>query len=105
MSDVVNYYRVIQYFFSRQWNALKKYANDNGVEIIGDLPIYVAMDSVDVWSHPGLFELDEYLVPTEVAGCPPDGFSAVGQLWGNQFTVGMNIRKQDMNGGFDVSTI
>lgn len=83
MSDVVNYYRVIQYFFSRQWNALKKYANDNGVEIIGDLPIYVAMDSVDVWSHPGLFELDEYLVPTEVAGCPPDGFSAVGQLWGN----------------------
>ena len=62
---------------------LKAYANAQGIEIIGDLPIYVAEDSVDVWSCPQEFQLDENLVPTEVAGCPPDGFSATGQLWGN----------------------
>ncbi len=83
MKETTDYYRVIQYFFARQWEALKDYAAKHGIEIIGDLPIYVAMDSVDVWSHPDLFELDENLVPIEVAGCPPDGFSATGQLWGN----------------------
>ena len=62
---------------------LKKYANDNGVRIIGDIPIYVAMDSADVWANPSLFQLDEDNIPVAVAGCPPDGFSATGQLWGN----------------------
>ena len=62
---------------------LKTYANENGVKIIGDIPIYVAMDSADTWAHPELFQLDEENVPTAVAGCPPDGFSATGQLWGN----------------------
>ena len=62
---------------------LKAYANENGIFLIGDLPIYVALDSSDVWSRPSQFQLDKNLVPTEVAGCPPDGFSADGQLWGN----------------------
>ena len=66
-----------------RWKELKAYANARGVEIIGDLPIYVAADSVDVWSSPQEFQLDENLLPIEVAGCPPDGFSATGQLWGN----------------------
>lgn len=83
MKEAVDYYKTVQYFFTEQWNALKEYAAKNGIEIIGDLPIYIAMDSVDVWSHPELFVLDENLVPVEVAGCPPDGFSATGQLWGN----------------------
>lgn len=83
MKEDVDFYKVLQYFFARQWSDLKKEANENGIEIIGDLPIYVALDSVDVWSHPELFQLDENLNPIQVAGCPPDGFSADGQLWGN----------------------
>ena len=61
----------------------EKYANEKGIQIIGDIPIYVAMDSADTWAHPELFQLDEENVPVAVAGCPPDGFSATGQLWGN----------------------
>ena len=66
-----------------QWKALKEYANDNGIKIIGDIPIYVAFDSADTWANPELFQFDENGYPTAVAGCPPDGFSATGQLWGN----------------------
>ena len=77
------FWRGVQYLFFRQWRALKEYANSRGVRIIGDLPIYVSADSVDVWAHPEQFQLDEGRRPTEVAGCPPDGFSADGQLWGN----------------------
>ncbi len=76
-------WKMQQYFFFRQWTSLKKYANDNGVSIIGDLPIYVACDSADVWASPEQFVLDENCRPTEVAGCPPDAFTADGQLWGN----------------------
>ncbi len=76
-------YQMLQYFFFKQWRALKNYANDNGVRIIGDIPIYVAADSADVWSDPQQFLLDENLKPTVVAGCPPDAFSKTGQLWGN----------------------
>lgn len=72
-----------QYLFLTQWLALKKYANDKGIGIIGDIPIYVAFDSSDTWSSPELFQLDENGMPTAVAGCPPDAFSATGQLWGN----------------------
>lgn len=79
----VNFYQFVQYEFYTQWAALKKYANDKGISIIGDIPIYVALDSADTWAHPELFQLDEENVPTAVAGCPPDGFSATGQLWGN----------------------
>ena len=79
----INYYKMLQYFFFKQWYELKKYANENGVKIIGDLPIYVASDSADVWAGPEQFYLDSELRPVEVAGCPPDAFSDDGQLWGN----------------------
>lgn len=81
--DEVEFWEFVQYEFYCQWKTLKDYAKENQVEIIGDLPIYVAMDSADVWVSPDLFELDETLCPKTVAGCPPDGFSADGQLWGN----------------------
>ena len=73
----------VQYLFFRQWNDLRTYAREKGVGIIGDLPIYVAMDSADVWSDPDSFQLDEQNLPVEVAGVPPDAFSETGQLWGN----------------------
>jgi 4-alpha-glucanotransferase len=72
-----------QYYFLSQWMRLKQYANDKGIDIIGDLPIYVAEDSADVWANSELFNLDETKTPITVAGCPPDAFSATGQLWGN----------------------
>lgn len=75
--------KIIQFLFFSQWQRLKEYANKNGIEIIGDLPIYVAHDSADVWGSPRQFELDEESNPVFVAGVPPDGFSAEGQLWGN----------------------
>ena len=73
----------LQYLFFTQWDALKTYAAAKGVRIIGDMPIYVAMDSADVWANSEIFQLDANKQPTEVSGCPPDGFSADGQLWGN----------------------
>ncbi len=82
-SDEIEFWEYIQYKFFSQWFKLKEYANKNGISIIGDVPIYVAYDSVDVWKNPELFELDESGRPVSVAGCPPDGFSATGQLWGN----------------------
>ena len=82
-SDDIEFYKFIQFFFWKQWTALKKYANESGVEIIGDIPIYVAFDSADTWAFPELFDLNEDNVPNNVAGCPPDFFSATGQLWGN----------------------
>ncbi len=81
--ESVRFWKVVQYLFFEQWYSLKKYANTQGISIIGDLPIYVSYDSVEVWAHPELFQLDENKVPKEVAGCPPDGFSEDGQLWGN----------------------
>lgn len=75
--------KAVQYLFFSQWEKLKNYANANGISIIGDMPLYVALDSVEVWAHRELFQLDEESVPREVAGCPPDGFSPDGQLWGN----------------------
>ena len=81
--EQLGFYYFIQYEFSKQWNNLKSYANKAGISIIGDLPIYVAYDSADVWANPTLFKLDKNLKPTRVAGCPPDAFSEDGQLWGN----------------------
>lgn len=83
LSDEEEYHKKVQYLFFGQWNALKAYANENGIDIIGDLPIYVAHDSADVWGNPRQFELDGDFNPLRVAGVPPDGFSSVGQLWGN----------------------
>lgn len=82
-SEEIRFYKMLQYLFYQQWNALKTYANEAGIEIIGDVPIYVAGDSADVWANPDQFYLDENLEPIEVAGCPPDAFSDDGQLWGN----------------------
>ncbi len=79
----VEFQEYMQFKFFEQWSKLKAYANEKGIRIIGDIPIYVAMDSADTWASPWLFKLDECNQPTEVAGCPPDGFSATGQLWGN----------------------
>ena len=78
-----NFYIFIQCKFYEEWDLVKDYANENGIEIIGDLPIYVAPDSADVWAHPELFQLDKNAIPKRVAGCPPDGFTPLGQLWGN----------------------
>ena len=82
-ADEVNFWKAVQYLFFKQWKQLLCYINSKGIKVIGDLPIYVSLDGVDVWSHPELFQLDENKQPKEVAGCPPDGFSADGQLWGN----------------------
>ncbi|MDO5407248.1 MAG: 4-alpha-glucanotransferase [Eubacteriales bacterium] len=79
----VEFYSWLQYLFMKQWTKLKTYANDNGIRIIGDIPIYVAFDSADVWANPALFQFDQDNMPVAVAGCPPDGFAADGQLWGN----------------------
>ena len=79
----VDLFTYIQFLFFRQWATLKAYIHSLGIRIIGDLPIYVAMDSADVWAEPEMFRLDAHGVPTEVAGVPPDYFSEDGQLWGN----------------------
>lgn len=83
LSSEIGFYQFIQFLFATQWMELKKYANKNGIEIVGDIPIYVAFDSADTWANPELFQLDEDGYPTAVAGCPPDVFTAEGQLWGN----------------------
>ena len=83
LKEKMEFWCFVQYKFFEQWNALKKYANQKEIQIIGDIPIYVALDSADVWANPGQYQLDETLHPIDVAGCPPDAFSEDGQLWGN----------------------
>ncbi|MDO4622444.1 MAG: 4-alpha-glucanotransferase [Eubacteriales bacterium] len=83
LQEQIFFYKYLQYEFSCQWMKLKAYANAQGIRIIGDIPIYVSADSADIWANPGLFQLDEEGRPSAVAGCPPDGFAADGQLWGN----------------------
>ena len=83
LREEIDFYRFQQFLFHVQWKKLKSYANENGIEIIGDIPIYVALDSADTWSAPELFHLDRECRPVAVAGCPPDAFAATGQLWGN----------------------
>lgn len=81
--DEIKFYEFQQFMFIKQWLKLKAYANKCGIKIIGDIPVYVAFDSSDSWGHPELFQFDENRTPIKVAGCPPDAFSATGQLWGN----------------------
>ena len=83
LAEDILFQQFMQFEFYEQWNKLKKYANKKGIKIIGDIPIYVAFDSADAWANPKLFRFDKDNYPTSVAGCPPDGFSATGQLWGN----------------------
>ena len=81
--EKIQYYKMLQYFFFKQWSELKKYANEKGINIIGDIPIYVSADSADLWKDPKQFYVDKDIKPIDVAGCPPDAFTADGQLWGN----------------------
>ena len=83
LKEEIDFYEFLQFQFFKQWDALKSYANEQGIRIIGDIPIYVAFDSADTWGKPKQFQLDDDNLPIAVAGCPPDGFSATGQLWGN----------------------
>lgn len=83
LADDVEYHNFIQFLFFKQWGDVKRYANENGIKIIGDIPIFVAADSSDAWANPEIFLFDEERKPVKVAGVPPDYFSATGQLWGN----------------------
>lgn len=83
LEDSLNFYRFQQFIFDEQWTKLHKYATQNNIKIIGDIPFYVSMDGADSWSHPEAFKMDKDIHPTVVAGCPPDAFSSTGQLWGN----------------------
>lgn len=94
LADQIQYFKVTQYFFFKQWGELKDYANQRGIKIIGDMPIYVAADSVEVWTKPELFQLDKERNPLFVAGVPADQFSATGQLWGNPLYDWKEHKKQ-----------
>ncbi len=83
LAGEIEFFRFVQFLFFRQWFELKSYANLNHIQIIGDIPLYVAFDSADAWANPELFDFDEDLNPVTVAGVPPDYFSETGQLWGN----------------------
>ena len=87
----------LQYQFFRQWDALRRYANSKGIRIIGDVPIYVPLDSADVWANPRLFQLNESCRPVKVAGCPPDSFNADGQLWGNPLYDWDKMKAEDFD--------
>ena len=91
------FYMFLQYKLYRQWQNLKIYAGSKGITIIGDIPIYASFDSADVWAHRELFDIGENLLPNFVAGCPPDGFSARGQLWGNPVYNWDNHRTENYN--------
>lgn len=93
LKDDILFYQFIQFMANDQWMKLKAYANKKGVEMIGDMPIYVSYDSSDVWANPAYFQLDEKRLPIEVAGVPPDNFSADGQLWGNPLYNWENLKK------------
>lgn len=95
LEDSIEFFKYVQFKFFEQWYRLKSYANRNGIKIIGDVPIYVAVDSADAWANSQLFELDENKNLIEVAGCPPDNFSADGQLWGNPVYNWDNNAKED----------
>ncbi len=95
LKNQILFWKFVQFKFYEQWKRLKDYANQNGISIIGDIPIYVSFDSSDVWANPHLFELDGSLMPISVAGCPPDGFSKTGQLWGNPLYCWDEHKKED----------
>ena len=97
LQDSIRYYTVTQYFFFKQWLALKEYANSKGVKIIGDMPIYVSADSVEMWTMPELFKVDENNEPLYVAGCPADDFSPTGQLWGNPIYDWQKHKEQEFS--------
>jgi len=97
LEDEVDFRKFLQFCFFRQWSALKNYAAQNGIGIIGDLPLYVSTDSADVWTNPDLFILDRNLMPEKIGGVPPDYFSETGQLWGNPVYNWGRIRERDFD--------
>ncbi len=97
LKEKIEFWKYLQYKFNEQWNKLKKYANKNGIKIIGDIPIYVALDSSDVWANPSQYQLDDDLKPVDVAGCPPDAFSDYGQKWGNPLYDWDKMEKDDFS--------
>ena len=112
LADEIGFYCFQQFCFNTQWNSLHAYAAGKKVKIIGDLPFYVSMDSADVWAHPEVFRMNKDLTPAVVAGCPPDAFSATGQLWGNPIYDWAAMKKagypwwvQRMNRSFELYDI
>lgn len=101
LADEITFWKAVQFLFLRQWKVLKQNAADNGIQIIGDLPIYVAGDSADVWAHPEQFQMDKNLLPKKVAGCPPDAFSEDGQLWGNPLFNWSLMKKENYSWWID----
>lgn len=97
LNGTILFYCFEQYEFFRQWKNLKFFINNFGVNVLGDMPIYVCYDSVDVWAHPEIFQLDKDLIPKKVAGVPPDYFSAEGQLWGNPLFDYTQMKKDNYN--------
>lgn len=97
LKEKIEFWQYVQYKFFRQWKDLKEYANSNGIRIIGDIPIYVAMDSSDVWADPEYYQLDDDLNPIDVAGCPPDAFYEFGQKWGNPLYDWDEMEKTDFS--------
>ena len=95
LKEEVNYYSFVQFIFYKEWAELKKYANEKEIKIIGDMPLFVSLDSADVWANPKLFQLDTKGYPTAVAGVPPDYFSETGQLWGNPLYNWKNHEKNE----------
>ena len=93
LADRIGFVCFQQFKFEQQWESLKAYINGKKIKVIGDLPFYMALDSADVWSHPEAFQMDKNLMPTAVAGCPPDAFSATGQLWGNPLYDWTKLKK------------
>ncbi len=93
----IDFHRFLQFVFFRQWYRLKNYANSKGIRIIGDIPLYVSFDSVDVWANQDIFILDENSAPTQVGGVPPDYFSETGQLWGNPVFDWERVAERDFD--------
>ena len=97
LADKISFWKFIQYTFYQQWNQLKEYVNSLGIKLIGDIPIYVAMDSADIWMNPSQFQMDEHYEPARVAGCPPDIFSEDGQKWGNPLYDWKTMEQDDFS--------
>ena len=93
--EKINFHKFIQFKFYEQFDKLKEYCHKKGLKLIGDVPIYVPLDSCDVWANPGIFQLDDELTPLAVAGVPPDAFTADGQLWGNPLYDWDKMAKDD----------
>jgi len=101
LKDSIEFHKFMQYLFFEQWTKVKDYANEKGIKVIGDIPIFVAFDSADAWSNPEIFYFDERRNPTKVAGVPPDYFSKTGQLWGNPLYDWDKLKKRDYDWWID----